>query len=105
MFPYIGFEINDLLRHRSRTLSSPPAISCRPQYFKISDETSSIVASCVAKKPPFFNMHAHSAINNGESDYVCTLSVIPLGESSACCARSVARSRAHRLNWFKKRVR
>ncbi len=55
MLPYIGFEINDVLRHHSRTFSSPPASSFRPPYVKISDETNSVVASCVATKPSGFN--------------------------------------------------
>jgi len=39
MIPYIGSEIIDALRHRSRTLPCPPAISPHPPHFDISAES------------------------------------------------------------------
>jgi hypothetical protein len=39
MIPYIGSEIIDALRHRSRTLPWPPAISSDPPHFDISAES------------------------------------------------------------------
>jgi hypothetical protein len=42
MIPYIGSEILDALRHRSRTSPCPPAISPHPPHFDISDESDSV---------------------------------------------------------------
>jgi hypothetical protein len=55
MIPYIGFEILDVLRHRPRTLSCPPAISPRPPHLDISDESDSVLSRSVAKKLSILN--------------------------------------------------
>src|SRR5882762_5197835 len=55
MIPYIGSEMIDVLRHRSRTLSCPPAISPHPPHFDISDESDSVLSRSVAKKLSVFN--------------------------------------------------
>ncbi len=50
MITYISPEILDVLRHRSRTLSYPPAISAHPPHFDLSDESDSVLSRSVAKK-------------------------------------------------------